>query len=227
MLKGITSYYEYANKNVEELARGMMLREANEDHDIFLIECIDKKMEDFEKYYRKSYTKKQYKESYAHLCYWKGRIMSENSFLNDNYREDGEYFLNKAYKSGSGDAAAFLGYCYYTGQHLTNYVNEKKAMKFFNKAKKMNGYFTEYWIGKALTHEQEDLDKIREAQKYYKIAVKKKIIDAKKELALAYIATGENLDDAEKLIKSASRSSGDDYYGILNTIKNMKNRKPR
>lgn len=137
--------------------------------------------------------------------YWKFLFHSlEYNFY--EYDMDEAYtHLKRAYKMGSGDAAAQLGYYYYTGTGVAKRVDKRKACKFFKKAFKKKLFFGEYLYAEALMSDAQDEEDFEEAESYYKAAIDKKLPFAKTKLAYSYIRQRKNLDEAIKIFSDADK----------------------
>ena len=120
-------------------------------------------------------------------------------------------YLNEAYKMGSPDAIAQYAYYYHVGKVITHFPDKKKAKKLFAKAfeisknrKKLNQVtpFVEYLYAEAINSDAgENKDFLREAARYYEIAIKeRKMVLCKKQLGIIYLKLNENLKEAADLL---------------------------
>jgi len=152
--------------------------------------------------------------------YWK--FLFYNAEFNKSYRDEKYSYkcLKRAYKMGSGDAAAQLGYYYYTGTGITDKPNKKKAAKFFDKAFNQKLFFGEYLYAEAIASDAESKEDLKEALKYYKKAIDKKMILANLKYAYLCIRLDENLDEAIKIFKNAGEYRFSEAIKVCNLLKN-------
>lgn len=91
--------------------------------------------------------------------------------------------LKKAYKLGSGDAAAQIGYYYYTGTEIADKPNMKKAKKLFLEAcAKRPAFVFNCIIAKALSSATENVYAQKAALQQYENAIAKRVPFDKKEV---------------------------------------------
>ena len=224
-IKGLTVNYEYT---VDELSKALMLRIANHEDPERMLRLIDEKMDHAKERLEENFIDKEtYDDFYATLLYWKAKIYIEE--MDEPYRNIWKIknYLKKAFKAGSSDAAAYIGYCHYTGQYVTNNVDRKKAIFYFGKAKENYGLFVEYLIAQAIAQADNDVKSLRQAEEYYKIAIEKKVYGAKLGLVYLYLKLEENMDEAKRLLKEVSEADGNDYEDEFEEINRIQNSKKR
>lgn len=128
--------------------------------------------------------------------------------------------LKRAYKMGNGDAAAQLGYYYYTGTGITDKKNKKKAAKFFDKAFKEKLFFGEYLYAEAIASDAVSKEELEEAREYYKKAMDKNMALANLKYAYMCIRLNENLEDAIRVFKKAGEDRFSEAIKICELLKN-------
>ena len=220
--KGITGNYGAV---INQISQALMLKQANGDSLEEILDAINRRIKDRHMWLENKWiTGDEYDEWYTLLTYWKAKAIIESGNIQN--KESISIYLNEAYKCGSSDAAAHLGYLYYTGQIITRKPNKRKAAKYFDKANRKDGQFVEYLLAETLSYgEESDIETLREAADYYKIAIKKKVYGAKKKLVDLYLRIGENLDEAERLIREVGKASGENISDVLDSIKEIRRKR--
>ena len=206
-IKGLTLLYE---DNEKLLHRGLLLRYANEDVSFDIEKKIDYELDVLRE---QKFRTANYNNSYADFTYWKYLFLSckKNKYKN---MDKALNYLKEAYKKGSPDAIAQYAYYYYTGTVITDTIDKAKAKKLFakafevSKARSKNDQvtpFVEYLYAEAIQSDAgENKNALREAAKYYEIALKeRKVVFCKKTLGLIYLTLRENIEEAADLLADA------------------------
>lgn len=222
-IEGLTGNFYDTEDDFNKRMLLFYVNETKSKYTIDFSDYIDKEIGYGLKYHRKNWNKKY---ALAMGEYWKYLFYS-GDFLSDADEDYAMECLNKAYKMGSGDAAAQLGYFYYTGQGVTTIPDKKKAAKFFKKAFKKKLFFGEYLYAKAISSDAGTTREMEEVAKYYEAAYDKKMVLAKIPLAYTYLKLGKNLEDAIKLFRSEGSYRYSEAIKTANLMLNSPNLRKR